>query len=103
MKKTKRVISLFLTIQMLLACVLIPNVMAMDVVSEDNYVEELMPRSAIPCYSSVAAGLDYYIGSGNWSYDANGNPTADGFNINVASNGVCYVSGDDVSYSFRYR
>ena len=54
MKKTKKIISLILTIQMLLACALIPGVMATDMVIEMSAIgiessEELSPMMSARC------------------------------------------------------
>ncbi len=70
-------------------------------VETDETSQELMPMMAIACWKSLEAGLNHYIGKNNWSYDTNGLPHADGFDIYV-SNGYCRVTGDDVSYSFRF-
>lgn len=70
-------------------------------VETDETSQELMPMMAIACWKSLEAGLNHYIGKYNWSYDTNGLPHADGFDIYV-SNGYCRVTGDDVSYSFRF-
>lgn len=63
---------------------------------------ELQPMRAMACWATLSSGLNYYIGKNNWSYDANGQPYADGFKITVYDNGTCRVTGDDVSYSFRF-
>ena len=58
MKKTKQIISLLLTIQMLLACALIPSAIATDSVIESSVIgsessEELVPRVATSCTPPV--------------------------------------------------
>lgn len=63
MKRTKRIISLLLTIQMLLACTFIPGVMATDVVVEAPVIEwesfeELSPMMASEC-SYYISGKPY--------------------------------------------
>ena len=111
MKKTKQRLLVLLTY-----CVIICNVftsaMVAAAINQDDIMPqsigltdgkgELRPMKAMACWSTLSSGLNYYIGKNNWSYDANGQPCADGFKITVYDNGTCHVAGDDVSYSFRF-
>lgn len=68
MKKTKKIISFLLTIQMLLACALIPGVMATDMVVEAPVIEgesfeELIPVVANECTDSYEPDENGYFGS----------------------------------------
>ena len=96
MKKTKKIISFLLTIQMLLACALIPGVMATDmvvealVIDEGESPEELSPMMARGCYddgdtygtyawSSIDAALAHY-----------NMPASTVHECNVTHNGIHY-------------
>jgi len=77
------------------------SAMTEETVVTEETTQELVPVMARACWASLDDALNYYIGKNNWGYDANGLPYADGFDIYV-SNGYCRVTGDDVSYSFRF-
>ena len=67
MKKTKKIISLLLTIQMLFSCALIPGVIATDSVVESSVIgsessEELSPMMAARC------GYDYNFSDSAWEH-----------------------------------
>lgn len=104
MKKTKKIISLILTIQMLFACALIPSVIATDsvveepidevvealAVDEGESPEELSPMMARGCYddgdtygthawSSIDAALAHY-----------NMPASTVHKCNVTHNGIHY-------------
>ena len=110
-KKVKQILLALLTV-----CMAMCNVFAITAVatmiSQDDMIAqsiggpgdegELQPMRAMACWATLSSGLNYYIGKNNWSYDANGQPYADGFKITVYDNGTCRVTGDDVSYSFRF-
>ena len=70
------------------------------IATEEN-TPELMPVMARACFATLDDGLNRFIGKNNWEYDENGSPQAKGFKIYV-SNGYCRVTGDDVTYSFRF-
>ena len=68
MKKTKKIISLLLTIQMLFACILVPSAMATDSVIESSVIgsessEELSPMMARAC-SYVHYEVNEYFDNG---------------------------------------
>lgn len=67
MKKTKKIISLILTIQMLFACALIPSAIATDSVIESSVIgsessEKLSPMMAARC------GYDYNFSDSAWEH-----------------------------------
>ena len=93
MKTTKKIISLLLTIQMLLACALIPGVTATDVVVETSVIvsessEELSPMMANECPTYIP-GIGW-TGTQDW-YNAIATVQAGGHIQGWGSSGV-YLS-----------
>lgn len=71
MKKTKKIISLFLTIQMLLACTLVPSAIATDSVAEEpiDAVELIEELSSLGELQPKIAGSGCYSHVFDWSED----------------------------------
>lgn len=92
MKKTKKIISLLLTIQILFACTLVPSAMATDSVIELSVIgsessEELSPMMARGCSS-----LERYLNQYSSQYGYVVNEIKYGSDVQL-SNGYYYHAG----------
>lgn len=110
-KKVKQILLALLTVCMVMCNVFAITAVATTISQDDMIAQsiggpgdegELQPMRAMACWATLSSGLNYYIGKNNWSYDANGQPYADGFtDIRQV---VCMWSDgslDVPSYDFR--